>query len=114
MKNNLKIFIYSVCIALIICYAMVSEYRFISSPEDLSKYDQIVLALYVPAINAANLIMGEGSTLDRLWIIWVLSMIIYTLLTWFILSLLNWLFTRQNTFQTHQGHSLSKEKKAPR
>ena len=90
INHNLRRLAISVCISFIIILAMAENAGFVSSLDDLSIYDRIIDLLGKPAFIVVDLLMGEGLLLDRIWIYLGVAMIIYTIVTWMLLSLISW------------------------
>ena len=85
-KHNWMRIIFSICIAFSIVFVMARSFRIITSPDDLSKWDHLVIGLWKPGIVVLDWITGKQSTLDRVWQLLGVSLIIYALGIWIILT----------------------------
>jgi hypothetical protein len=87
INRHVKRLLISACVSVIVVSVMAKTFRIISSPEDLSIFDQIIITLYAPAVAIVDLLIGEGKSLDRIWAYWGVSLVFYALSAWIILSL---------------------------
>ena len=87
MNSHLKRVLISVCVSLIIFFAMASNARIVSSLDDLTTYDHVIDILGTPAFVIVDWLMGEGALLDRIWIYLAASWIFYAVAVWIVLSL---------------------------
>jgi hypothetical protein len=77
----------SMCVSLVINFAVAANARVVSSFDELSTVDRIIGSIINPAIMIVNCIIGEGSFLDRIWIYLGASFVLYTILFWVLFSL---------------------------
>jgi hypothetical protein len=82
-------------LSLIIVFAMMENFRFITSPREITTYDRIIGVLWAPAELILDAFEGKAPILDRFWKLLIVSLIFYSAALWILILIYGFIRDRR-------------------